>query len=84
MLNIAEWLQEEQNKNNPYAIDTFMDFTANGVKRFPTFCKRCDMFSEVYNVNVTDIQRQFLHTWLCGNVGKVNHHELINKLASLR
>ena len=83
MLNIAEWLMEEQNKNNPYAIDTFMDFTANGVKLYPTFCKRCNMFTEIHNVAITEEQRKFLHAWLCRKIAKVNHHDLINKLASL-
>ena len=29
MMNIATWIITEKNKNNPYALDTFSDFTAD-------------------------------------------------------
>lgn len=32
MKNIAEWIIEEKNKNNPYALDDFTDMTAKAVK----------------------------------------------------
>ena len=83
MKNIAEWIVEERNKNNPYALDTFTDFTAKAVKRYNTFNKRCDMFSEVYNIEINEAQRERLHKWLCSYVASTNYQDMINQLITM-
>lgn len=83
MMNIAEWIVVEKNKNNPYAFDTFTDFTSKGVRLFPTFCKRCDMFAEIYGVVVNEEQRVRLHRWLCGYCTDLTYQRMIERLIEL-
>lgn len=83
MMNIATWIITEKNKNNPYALDTFSDFTAKAIKKYPTFSKRCDMFAEVYGVEANEEQRILLHKWLCGYVVATNYTDMVNKLCAL-
>lgn len=83
MQNIAMWIITEKNKNNPYALDTFSDFTAKAIKQYKTFCKRCDMFAEVYGVEVNEAQRERLHKWLCGWSTGVDYARMIEILCEL-
>ena len=83
MKNIAVWILEEQNKNNPYALDAFGDFTAKAVKKAATFNRRCDMFTEVYKVEVNAMQRECLHKWLCGYTVATSYKDMIQQLIAL-
>lgn len=83
MKNIATWIVEEKNKNNPYALDTFSDFTAKAVKKAATFNKRCDMFTEIYNVEVNAAQRERLHKWLCGYTVATSYKDMVQQLIAL-
>ena len=83
MMNIATWIVTEKNKNNPFALDTFTDFTAKAIKQYKTFSKRCDMFAEVYGVKVNEAQRERLHKWLCGYTTGVSYADMIKTLCAL-
>lgn len=83
MQNIAIWIIAEKNRNNPYALDTFSDFTAKAIKRYPTFSRRCDMFAEVYGVEANEAQREYLHKWLCGRGTGVDYARMIEILCEL-
>lgn len=83
MKNIAEWIIEEKNKNNPYALDDFTDMTAKAVKKFATFSKRCDCFTKIYRVEINPAQREALHKWLCGYVIATSYQDMIKKLVEL-
>lgn len=83
MKNIAVWIIEEKNKNNPYALDTFSDMTAKAVKKFATFSKRCDRFAEIYQVEINPAQREALHKWMCGYTIATSYKDMIKKLIEL-
>ena len=83
MKNIATWIIEEKNKNNPYALDTFSDFTAKAIKRSQTFNKRCDMFTEVYGVEINEAQRERLHKWLCGYTVATSYQDMVAQLIAM-
>lgn len=83
-MNIAEWIIEQKNKNNPYALDDFSDFTAKAIKKFKTFSKRCDRFSEIYGVEINERQKEYLHKWLCGYVVITSYQDMVQQLIVMR
>ena len=83
MKNIAAWIVEEKNKNNPYALDTFSDFTAKAIKKAATFNKRCDMFTEIYGVEINEAQRERLHKWLCGYTVATSYQDMVAQLIAM-